>query len=91
MASIQITDLNSSNSEFLYELTDDEILDINGGGFFSDLLGIGAIVVGVIIGSPTLVAAGVIALDGSGSGGSGGSSRGGGGSGGSGRVSHALL
>jgi hypothetical protein len=33
MARIQITDLNSSDSELIEELTDEDLLEINGGGF----------------------------------------------------------
>lgn len=44
MASVQITDLNSSKSELLYELSDDEILDINGGGLLGDIVGVVMIV-----------------------------------------------
>jgi hypothetical protein len=59
MARIQITDLNSSESELMDELTDEDILDINGGGGFTwrgfnrwinKALGvIGTIGVGVVI------------------------------------------
>ena len=39
MARIQICDLNHSNSELLYELTDQELLEINGGGLFKKIAG----------------------------------------------------
>jgi len=35
MARIQITDLNSSGSELMDELTDEDLLEINGGGGFT--------------------------------------------------------
>jgi hypothetical protein len=37
MARIQITDLNASDSEFMHELTAEELLAINGGSFWRDL------------------------------------------------------
>jgi hypothetical protein len=59
MARIQITDLNSSESELMDELTAEELLEINGGGGFTwrgfnrwinDALGtIGGIGLGVAI------------------------------------------
>ncbi len=39
MARIQICDLNRSDSKLLYELTDKELLDINGGGLFKKIAG----------------------------------------------------
>jgi hypothetical protein len=47
MASIQITDLNVSESELLYDLTDEQILEINGGGWFSRIFGGLMVVVGI--------------------------------------------
>jgi hypothetical protein len=38
MAHIQISDLNHSDTELFYELTDKELLDINGGGKFSNFI-----------------------------------------------------
>jgi hypothetical protein len=35
MARIQITDLNSSDSELMDELTDEDLFEINGGGGFT--------------------------------------------------------
>jgi hypothetical protein len=59
MARLQITDLNSSDSKLMEELTDEELLEINGGGGFTwrgfnrwinDALGVvGAVGVGVVI------------------------------------------
>lgn len=49
MARIQICDLNHSNSELLYELTDQELLDINGGGLFKKILGAVLIVGGTAL------------------------------------------
>ncbi|MFN4876064.1 MAG: hypothetical protein ACK5GT_06345 [Aphanizomenon sp.] len=46
MARIQIADINPSESELLYELNDGEILDINGGSWFSRIVGAAMIVVG---------------------------------------------
>jgi hypothetical protein len=37
MARIQITDLNSSDSELMDELTDEDILEISGGSFWRSL------------------------------------------------------
>jgi exopolysaccharide biosynthesis predicted pyruvyltransferase EpsI len=37
MAQIQITDLNPSDSELMDELTPEQLLAINGGGFWGDL------------------------------------------------------
>ncbi|MBN3906100.1 MAG: hypothetical protein HWQ35_05925 [Nostoc sp. NMS1] len=91
MASIQITDLNSSKSELLYELTNAELLDINGGGWFSDVLGVAMIVTGIFtssVGIGTALIAGGVSIINGGSGSSGGS-RGGGGVGG-GLVRHML-
>jgi predicted phage tail protein len=39
MAQIQITDLNPSDFGFMEELTEEELLAINGGGWFNKLLG----------------------------------------------------
>jgi hypothetical protein len=47
MASIQITDLNVSESELLYNLTDEQILEINGGSWFSRIFGGLMVVVGI--------------------------------------------
>ena len=47
MANIQIADINPSESELLYELTDAEILDINGGGWFSRIFGGLMVIVGI--------------------------------------------
>lgn len=80
MASIQITDLNSSESELLYELTNAELLDINGGGWFSDVLGVVMIVTGIFtssVGIGTALIAGGVSIINGGSGSSGGSSGGG--------------
>jgi hypothetical protein len=38
MARIQITDLNPSDSEFIHELTAEELLAITGGGWLSRFL-----------------------------------------------------
>ncbi|BBD66610.1 hypothetical protein NIES4072_61170 [Nostoc commune NIES-4072] len=47
MARIQITDLNPSQSELLLcELTAEEMLEINGGGWFKRIIGAALIVVG---------------------------------------------
>jgi hypothetical protein len=46
MARIQIADINPSESELLYELNDGEILDINGGSWFSRIVGAAMIVAG---------------------------------------------
>ncbi len=58
MARIQICDLNHSNSELLYELTDQELLDINGGGLFKKIAGALLIVGGTAL-AITGVGAGV--------------------------------
>ncbi|MEJ6486772.1 hypothetical protein N0Y54_36860 [Nostoc punctiforme UO1] len=83
MASIQITDLNSSKSELLYELTNADLLDINGGGWFSDILGVAMIVTGIFTSSvgigTALIAGGVSIINGGSGSGSSGGSRGGGG------------
>jgi hypothetical protein len=50
MASIQITDLNSSDSGLMYELCEAELLDINGGGWFKKIFGGIAIIGGTILG-----------------------------------------
>jgi hypothetical protein len=47
MANIQIADINPSESELLYELTDAEILDINGGSWFSRIFGGLMVIVGI--------------------------------------------
>jgi hypothetical protein len=59
MARIQTTDLNSSESELMEELTDEDLLEINGGGGFTwrrfngwineGLGALGAIGLGVVI------------------------------------------
>jgi lactobin A/cerein 7B family class IIb bacteriocin len=49
MARIQICDLNHSDSELLYELTDKELLDINGGGWFKRIAGAVLIVGGAAL------------------------------------------
>ena len=41
MAKNQITDLNPSDFASMEELTDEELLEINGGGFWSDIGGFG--------------------------------------------------
>jgi hypothetical protein len=38
MAHVQITDLNSSDFGLMEELTEEELLEINGGGWFSIVL-----------------------------------------------------
>ena len=53
MAQIQITDVNlsdsvSSDSASMEELTDEELLEINGGSFWTWLGGAGLIVAGVL-------------------------------------------
>lgn len=50
MAHIQITDLNSSDTGLLYELTDEELLDINGGSLFNQILGGILIAGGAVLG-----------------------------------------
>ena len=47
MARIQITDLNPSESGLLYELTDEELLDINGGSLFGRIVGAIVSLVGI--------------------------------------------
>jgi len=37
MAAIQMTDRNFSDLEFMEELTDEELLAINGGGYWDDI------------------------------------------------------
>ncbi|MDZ7968377.1 MAG: hypothetical protein RM368_26075 [Nostoc sp. DedSLP03] len=67
MATVKINDLNSSESDILYELTDAESLDIKGGSLFKDLLGVALIVTGVftspVIGT-ALIAGGVNLING---------------------------
>lgn len=46
MARIQITDLNSSDSASMKELTEEELLEINGGSLWTWLAGAALIVVG---------------------------------------------
>ncbi|AFY48971.1 hypothetical protein Nos7524_3168 [Nostoc sp. PCC 7524] len=46
MARIQIADLNPSDSELLHDLSDSEMLDINGGGWLKVLIGAALIVAG---------------------------------------------
>ena len=52
MANIQIADINPSESELLYELTNAEILDINGGGWFTRwfrrIVGVAMIIAGAL-------------------------------------------
>ncbi|MBD2533350.1 hypothetical protein H6G97_28825 [Nostoc flagelliforme FACHB-838] len=47
MTRIQITDLNPSEPGLLYELTDEELLDINGGSLFGRIVGAVVTVVGI--------------------------------------------
>ncbi|MBG1267516.1 hypothetical protein [Nostoc sp. WHI] len=52
MARIQITDLNPSESELLLcELTAEEMLEINGGSWFTRIVGATLIVAGVLTSS----------------------------------------
>ena len=47
MARLQITDLNPSESGLLHELTEEELLDINGGGLFGRIFGAIVTLVGI--------------------------------------------
>ena len=46
MASIQINDINPSDTQLLFELSDEELLAINGGGWLSRIVGAALIVIG---------------------------------------------
>jgi len=59
MAQIQITDLNPSDFGFMEELTEEELLAINGGRWWHWLIGGAAIVGGVLLGSGALAAVGL--------------------------------
>ena len=59
MAQIQITDLNPSDFGFMEELTDEELLAINGGKWWHWVIGGAAIVGGIILESGALIAAGL--------------------------------
>ena len=59
MSRIQINDLNSSDFGFLSELTDEEVLDINGGGFWGICLGCAIMVAGVVTVVPAVLGAAV--------------------------------
>jgi hypothetical protein len=48
MAKIQITDLNTSDFASIEELTEEELLEINGGSFWTWLGGAALIVAGVL-------------------------------------------
>lgn len=56
MTSIKIDELNVSDSELMYQLSDQELLEINGGGWFKAIFGGVAVVAGA-----ALVATGVSA------------------------------
>jgi hypothetical protein len=61
MARIQITDLNSSDSASMEELTEEELLEINGGSVLTWLAGGGLIIVGALtagLGGIALIGAG---------------------------------
>lgn len=57
MAHIQITDLNPSESGLLYELTDEELVDINGGSLFGRIVGALLTVAGIVVSTASLGAA----------------------------------
>jgi len=59
MAQIQITDLKPSDFGLMEELTDEELLAINGGKWWNWAIGVAAIVGGICLSSGTLIAAGV--------------------------------
>ncbi|NJL51398.1 MAG: bacteriocin [Hydrococcus sp. SU_1_0] len=56
MTSIKIDDLNLSDSELMCQLSDQELLEINGGGWFKAIFGGACVAVGT-----ALVATGVAA------------------------------
>jgi hypothetical protein len=60
MAQIQITDLNPSDSASMEELTDEELLEINGGSLWTWLTGSALIVVGALT-TPVGIGVGLIA------------------------------
>jgi len=60
MAQIQITDLNPSDSASMEELTDEELLEINGGSLWTWLAGSALIVVGALT-TPVGIGVGLIA------------------------------
>jgi hypothetical protein len=64
MARIQIADINPSESELLYELNDGEILDINGGSWFTRIFGTVLIVLGIFT-SPFQIGVALIGAGGS--------------------------
>jgi len=59
MAQIQITDLNPSDSGFMEELTDEEILVINGGAWYNWVFGAVLVAAGACTGNLLFIAAGV--------------------------------
>ncbi len=59
MAQIQITDLNPSDFGFMDELTDEELLAINGGRWWHWVIGAAAVVGGIFLASGSLIAAGI--------------------------------
>lgn len=60
MSRIQINDLNSSDFSFLSELTDEEMLDINGGGWFSRAIGIACLFFGAFFPPSTAIGVALI-------------------------------
>jgi hypothetical protein len=62
MSRIAINDLNPADSS-LIELSDEELLMINGESLFGKILGIAAVVAGAATGNVALVAAGVFAYE----------------------------
>ena len=59
MAQIQITDLKPSDFGLMEELTDEELLAINGGKWWNWVIGVAAIAGGICLLSGSLIAAGV--------------------------------
>ena len=59
MAQIQITDLNPSDCGFIEELTEEELLEINGGRWYNWVFGLALVAAAVCTGNPVFAAAGV--------------------------------
>ncbi|MEA5526899.1 hypothetical protein [Nodularia spumigena] len=59
MAKIQIADINVSDSELLCNLTDEEMFDVNGGSWFTRILG-GVLIVAGVLTTPVGIGAALI-------------------------------
>lgn len=62
MARIQITDLNSSDFGFMEKLTDEELLEINGGKWYNWVVGAVLVVAAVLTVNPGLALTGAAVI-----------------------------